>query len=69
MWDWDIQIVPKAKTMKKERWDESLELKISERYGIISKSNGEEAAAGNVGRKQENRLLEKHRVLIVARVN
>lgn len=55
--------------MKKERWDESLELKISERYGIISKSNGEEAAAGNVGRKQENRLLEKHRVLIVARVN
>lgn len=55
--------------MKKERWDESLELKISERYSIISKSNGEEAAAGNVGRKQENRLLEKHRVLIVARVN
>lgn len=45
--------------MKKERWDESLELKISERYGITSKSNGEEAANGDVGRKQENILLGK----------
>lgn len=38
-------------------------LKMSEGYGITSKSNGEETVAGDAGRKPEDILLGKSRVL------